>query len=243
MAKNSRIAFTSRFKIPRSKENGILEELQKELDLPSTPRRIESFDVSNIQGSENVASMVVCEQGTMKKSEYRKFKLTSVQGADDFLSIYEVVYRHYRRRLREQAMLPDLVLIDGGKGQLHYAYQALSELEIEDIPLASIAKREELIYIQGRAEPVTLSHVSTALHLLQRIRDEAHRFALSYHRKRRSLRDFHSALDRVPGIGTKRKKLLLGNFGSVTGIRKTSEEELTPFVGKKLARSIKKLLD
>ena len=237
--KNAKIASDNRFKVPRSDQTKVLEQAQKELDLPDIPRRIESFDVSNIQGSESVASMVVCEQGAMKKSEYRKFKLKSVQGPDDFLSMYEAVRRRYRRRLAEQAVLPDLVLIDGGKGQLHHAYQALCELGIEDIPLASIAKREELIYIQGRADPVILGHTSTVLHLVQKIRDEAHRFALAYHRKRRSLRDFRSELDCVPGIGVKRKKRLLRNFGSVAAIRKSSVEELTPFVGEKLARTIK----
>lgn len=240
--RNAKIAFETRFKLLKSGKEKLLENLQKELDLPKFPQRIEAFDVSNIQGAESVASMVVCEDGLMKKNQYRKFKVKTVKGPDDFLSIYEVVYRRYRRVVAEEAPLPNLILIDGGKGQLHSAYQALSKLGIEDIPLASIAKREELIFVQGQEDPVFLPRVSPVLHQIQEIRDEAHRFALTYHRKRRSLRDFYSELDQIPGIGEKRKKRLLRNFGSVAKIRQASVEELTPFVGRKLAGLIKERL-
>ena len=138
--------------------------------------------------------------------------------------------------------MPDLILIDGGKGQLHSAYQALSKLGIEDVPLASIAKREEVIFVQGKESPLVLPHTSSVLQLVQEIRDEAHRVAVTYHRKRRSLRDFHSELDQIPGVGEKRKKRLLRNFGSLAKIRQASVEELVPFVGEKLARVIRKKL-
>ncbi len=240
--KNARIAFDARFRILRSEKQKLLQALKEDLDLAQFPERIEGFDVSNIQGAETVASLVVCEGGVMKKSDYRKFKLRTVSGPDDFSAIYEVVSRRYRRLLKESRPLPDLILIDGGKGQLHFAYQALSELDAETIALASIAKREEHIFVQGQDEPVILERTSNVLHLLQHIRDEAHRFAVTYHRKRRSLRDFSSALDRVPGVGEKRRKRLLRNFGSVRGVRQATLEELIPYVGEKVARRIKEVL-
>ena len=240
--KNAKISFEIRFKILKSQKQKLLEGLQVALDLPEIPQWIEAFDVSNIQGAEGVAALVVCEKGVMKRSQYRKFKIKTVQGPDDCRSIYEVVYRRYHRRLVHQASLPDLILIDGGKGQLHSAYQALSKLGIEDVPLASIAKREEILFVQGQEGSLVLPPTSLVLHLIQEIRDEAHRFAVTYHRKRRSLRDFHSELDQIAGIGEKRKKRLLRNFGSVAQIRRASMEELVPFVGEKLARKVKQKL-
>ena len=239
---NAKIVFETRFKIPKSQKQRLLEALQKEFDLPAIPRRIEAFDVSNIQGSESVASLVVCQDGVMKNREYRKFKMKMVPGAHDFANIYEAVHRRYRRLLEEKQTLPNLILIDGGKGQLHFAYQALSELGIEETPVASIAKKEEHIFLQGQDDPLILQKTSPQLHLIQEIRDEAHRFALSYHRKRRSLRDFSSELDHIPGIGAKRKRRLLRNFGSVRGIGRATLEELAPFVGEKVARAIKENL-
>ena len=241
--RNAKIAFETRFKILKSEKDKLLERLKTEFDLPEIPNHIEAFDVSNIQGRESVASVVICEDGLMNRSQYRKLKINTVDGSDDYQSIYEAVYRRYDRKLTEQTSLPDLILIDGGKGQLHSAYQALSKLGIEDIPLASIAKREEWIYVQGREDPVILPRNSPVLHLMQEIRDEAHRFALTYHRKRRSIRDFHSELEQIPGIGEKRKKRLLRNFGSLARIRRASVEELMPFVGEKLARTILQTLD
>ncbi|MEE8584234.1 MAG: excinuclease ABC subunit UvrC [Acidobacteriota bacterium] len=237
--RNAKIAFDSRFRILKSQKGKLLESLQKELGLPHPPERIEAFDISTIQGSENVASMVVCKDGLMDRNEYRKYKIRSVEGADDFASMREVVRRRYRRLLHEKSELPGLVLIDGGKGQLHAAYQALSELGLDDLPLASIAKREEHLFVQGQADPVILNHISPVLHLVQEIRDEAHRFAVTFHRKRRTQRDFTSELDGIPGVGAKRRRRLLQNFGSLARIRQASEEELVPFVGRKVARAIR----
>ena len=241
--RNAKIAFESRFKILRAEKWKVLEALQSELNLQKPPRRIEGFDVSNIQGSETVASLVVCEDGQMQRSQYRKFRIKTVEGSDDFSSIHEVVHRRYRRIVDEGSSMPDLILIDGGKGQLHTAYQALSRLGTEETPLISLAKREEEIFIMGQEDPLTLDKTSPVLHLAQEIRDEAHRFAVTYHRKRRTIRDFASELDGIPGIGDKRKKRLLRNFGSVNRIRQASVEELTPFVGRKLADLIKQSLD
>ena len=240
--RNAKIAFESRFKILQTGKLKVLEALQSELNLQKPPRRIEGFDVSNIQGSETVASLVVCEDGQMQRSQYRKFRIKTVEGSDDFSSIHEVVHRRYRRILDEGSSMPDLILIDGGKGQLHTAYQALSRLGTEETPLISLAKREEEIFIMGQEDPLTLDKTSPVLHLAQEIRDEAHRFAVTYHRKRRAIRDFASELDGIPGIGDKRKKRLLRNFGSVNRIRQASVEELTPFVGGKLADLIKRSL-
>ncbi len=237
--RNARIAFDSRFRILKADRSSILAEVQDELDLPKPPRRIEAFDISNIQGAETVASLVVCLEGRMSRKEYRRFKIRSVDGPDDYASIYEAVKRRYKRMLAEEQALPDFILIDGGPGQLHFAYQALVELGIEDLAVASIAKKEELIHVMGQDDVLRLERSSRTLRLLQEIRDEAHRFAVTYHRKRRSLRDFHSVLDDIPGIGQKRKKRLLRSFGSVAGIRGASERELIPFVGPRLARLVK----
>lgn len=240
--RNAKISFESRFKIARSAKLKVLETIQERLNLPRPPKLIEAFDISNIQGSEPVASMVVCRDGVMSPRDYRKFKIRSITGPNDFEAMREVVHRRYRRLSEEGGEWPDLVLVDGGKGQLHSAFQALSQLGLEDTPLAGIAKREEIIFVQGQDDPVRLNRASPALHLIQEIRDEAHRFAVTFHRKRRSMRDFDSELDRVPGIGAKRKKRLLQNFGSVARVRRATVEELTPFVGRKLAETLKREL-
>ena len=183
--------------------------------------------------------MVVCEHGAMKKSDYRKFKVRSVEGrADDFQSMYEVVGRRYGRLLRETRPLPDLVLIDGGKGQLAAASRALHELGLEALPTASIAKKEELLFIKGREEPIRIDHHSPVLHLIQMIRDETHRFAVTYHRQRRTMRDFDSELTAIPGVGDKLKARLLRNFGSLKRVSEASFDELRPFVGMAEARKI-----
>ena len=236
--RNAAITFLARFKTLKTSKHTALEKLKTVLDLPVVPNRIDAFDVSNIQGYETVASLVVCLCGEMSRRRYRKYKIKSVEGPDDYTSIYEAVYRQYKRVLAEQLDLPDFILIDGGPGQLHYAYQALAELEIEEIPLASIAKKEELIHVMGQESALRLDNNCSALLLLQKIRDESHRFALAYHRKRRSLRDFHSVLDDIPGIGKKRKKLLLRTFGSLTGVKNATTEELMPFLGQKLAKLV-----
>ena len=237
--KNARLNFDQRFRIQRPDLQKVLDELREALELPVIPDRIESFDISNIQGAENVASMVVCEHGVMKKSDYRKFKVRSVEGrADDFQSMYEVVGRRYSRLLKEEKPLPNLVLIDGGKGQLAAAARALHELGLEALPTASIAKREELLFVKGRAEPVRIDHHSPVLHLIQMIRDETHRFAVTYHRKRRTMRDFQSELTVIPGVGNKLRARLLRQFGSLKRVSEASFAELTPFVGERQAQRI-----
>ena len=237
--KNARLNFDQRFRVQRPDMQRVLQELQEALELPEVPERIESFDISNIQGAENVASMVVCEHGVMKKSDYRKFKVRSVEGrADDYQSMYEVVGRRYSRLLREDRQLPNLVLIDGGKGQLAAAARALHELGLEALPTAAIAKREELLFVKGRDEPVRLDHHSPVLHLIQMIRDETHRFAVTYHRQRRAMRDFKSDLTSIPGVGEKLKQRLLRNFGSLKRVSEASFAELKPFVGARQAERI-----
>jgi len=183
--------------------------------------------------------MVVCEDGIMKKSDYRKFKVRSVEGrADDFQSMYEVVGRRYSRLLREDKPLPNLVLIDGGRGQLDAAARALHELGLEALPTAAIAKREELLFVKGRQEPVRIDHHSPVLHLIQMVRDETHRFAVTYHRQRREMRDFASELTSIPGVGDKLKTRLLRNFGSLKRVSEATLAELRPFVGERQARRI-----
>ncbi len=244
--RNARMAFESRFRVlpAARKKEPVLEQLQLELGLQNLPGNIEAFDISTIQGKETVASMVSCQNGVMQKKDYKKFIIRNkrIEGPDDFAAMQEVVYRRYKRLSDSGDKLPDLVLVDGGKGQLHAAYQALSRLELDELPLAAIAKREEIIFVQGQDEPIELDRHSPALHLIQEIRDEAHRFAVTFHRKRRSKRDFTSELDSIPGIGTKRKKRLLQNFGSIARIRRASVDELAPFLGKKLAEAVKKSL-
>jgi excinuclease ABC subunit C len=183
--------------------------------------------------------MVVCEHGLMKKSDYRKFKVRSVEGeANDFLSMYEVVGRRYSRLLREGKPLPNLVLIDGGRGQLAAAARALHEIGLEALPTAAIAKKEELLFIKGREEPVRLDHHSPVLRLVQMIRDETHRFAVTYHRQRREMRDFRSDLTSIPGVGDKLKARLLRHFGSLRRVSEASAAELSPFVGPRQAERI-----
>ncbi len=238
--RNADICFTTRFRILKPKGEELLRPLQETLGLDTLPRRIETFDISHIQGSDTVASMVVCEHGEMKRSSYRKFKIESVKGPDDFASMREVVHRHYENVLEEdEGELPDLVLIDGGQGQLTAAVQALDDLGLENQAVAAIAKKEEILFLKDREDqPIALSKDSPVLHLIQMMRDEAHRFAVSYHRKRRELRDFDSELMDVPGIGEVRKKVLLRAFGSLERVRHAGYEELAPYVGPKAAAKI-----
>ncbi len=220
--------------IPKS-----IQSLQKDLRLQTPPMRIECFDVSNIQSSDIVASMVCFDSAKPKKSEYRKFKITGLDHPDDFASMKQAVQRRYKRVLEEQMQLPDLIVIDGGKGQLSSALAALRELEITDVPVIGLAKRLEEIYIPGVPDPQTLPKTSPSLRLLQRIRDEAHRFAVTYHRRVRSKRMMQSDLDMVEGIGKKRTKMLLEVFGSVQGVKHATEEQLAETVGQKLAEKIR----
>jgi len=214
-----------------------LRELQKVLSLPGLPGRIECYDISNIQGTSAVGSMVVFEGGLPRKSEYRRFQIKTVAGADDYAMIQEVLRRRFKRASAEDrggnawAALPDLVLIDGGRGQLNAALRALEDSGAGAIPSASIAKEEEAIFLPHSAEPLILPRESPALRLLQRARDEAHRFAVGYYRKMHRKRAFVSSLDGIPGLGAKRKQALVRRFGSVAGMRRATVEELKSVEG------------
>jgi excinuclease ABC subunit C len=239
VARNARHSFERRFRVLKPAAQEMLESLAEALDLPAPPRRIECFDVSHIQGSDIVASMVVWEGGQMKKSDYRRFIIKTVPQNDDFASMREVVGRRYRRLIAENKPLPDLILVDGGIGQLHAAAAALEDLQVINQPLASLAKKEEILYVLGREdEPVALDHHSPALHLVQQIRDEAHRFALTFHRARRAGRELTTRLLDIPGVGEKTAQKLLLHFGSLEAIRQLSVAELSQIVRPDQARSI-----
>jgi excinuclease ABC subunit C len=217
-----------------------LETLRAVLGLTSLPRRIECFDISTIQGSETVASMVVCEDGRMKKSDYRKFRIRHLpeKGPDDFASMREVVQRRYKAVLEAGGPFPDLILIDGGLGQVSAAYEALESVGLGNLEAVGIAKREELLIQRDRPDPIALPEDDPALLLVQRIRDEAHRFAVTFHRKARSMRDLRSELDDVPGVGPRRRRALLRSFGSLSAVRRATREELTSVVGPKVASAV-----
>jgi excinuclease ABC subunit C len=231
VCQNAKQSFDQRFRVLQPSIKAMQEALQDALTLPEPPTRIECFDISHIQGAETVASMVVWEKGAMKKSDYRKFQVKSVAGVDDFASMREVVLRRYSKFANgatptgKDCTLPSLILIDGGLGQLHAAASALEELGLTTQPLASIAKREEVIYVHGQEdEPVVLDRRSPVLHVIQRIRDESHRFAITYHRKRREMRDRTSELDAIPGVGPTTRQRLLTHFGSVRALRQAAEK-------------------
>jgi excinuclease ABC subunit C len=257
--RNAELSYRTRFNELATAQFDALETLRSVLNLPALPRRIECFDISTIQGSETVASMVVCEDGRMKKSEYRKFRIKGTgfgekgpevplfPGAlvtapdvrpDDFAAMREVVYRRYRAKLEAGGPFPDLILIDGGKGQLSAAYEALEPIGLGNLVAVGIAKREELLFVRDRQEPIVLDEHDPALLLVQRIRDEAHRFAVTFHRKARSMRDLRSELDTVPGIGPRRRRALLTAFGSLAGVRRATREELESVVGAKAASAV-----
>jgi excinuclease ABC subunit C len=239
VARNAQHSFERRFRILKPGAREVIDDLTEALDLPKVPQRIECFDVSHIQGADIVASMVVWANGRMAKSDYRKFIIRSVPQNDDFASMKEVVGRRYRRLQEEKKPLPDLILIDGGVGQLHAAAAALEQLQIINQPLASIAKKEEILYVLGReTEPVALDHHSPALHLIQEIRDEAHRFAVTFHRARRKDRELTSDLLKIPGVGQRTARKVLTRFGSVTALRSISAEELSQVVRPLQARLI-----
>jgi excinuclease ABC subunit C len=299
-ARNAEVAYQARFNENVAAHYDALETLRGVLALPSVPRRIECFDISTIQGSETVASMVVCEDGRMKRSEYRKFRIrgnalmsgglgtapaagapseSSSRGApasgggapravindihspadlqhlaaaapdarspergsrflNDFAAMHEVVVRRYRKLLDNGGPFPDLILIDGGKGQLSSAYAALQELGLGNLVAVGIAKKEELLFTRDLEDALALSHDSPALLLIQRIRDEAHRFAVTFHRLSRSKRDLRSELDVIGGIGPRRRKALLTAFGSLAGVRRATREELVKVVGPKSADTL-----
>jgi excinuclease ABC subunit C len=275
--RNAALAYTTRFNQATAAQYDALETLQSVLGLPSLPRRIECFDISTIQGSETVASMVVCEDGRMRRGEYRKFRIrgswpvargsssvtrgSETPGSDsearatshelrvtsdesrptspnDFAAMHEVVLRRYRALLEQGGPFPDLIVIDGGKGQLSAAYEALGELGLANLVAVGIAKKEELIYTREHVDPIALARNDSALLLVQRMRDEAHRFAVTFHRQARAMRDLRSELDEVPGVGPRRRRALLTKFGSVAGVRRATREELAATVGAKLADAV-----
>jgi excinuclease ABC subunit C len=264
---NAKHSFEQRFRVLKPTSKAIGEALQNALNLAEEPKRIESFDISHIQGTDTVASMVVWENGRMKKSDYRKFIIrgdegraqdgrsdeplnkaastpfpivpSSISKNDDFASMREAVTRRYRRLQEEKKPMPSLILIDGGIGQLHAAAQALDSLQIINQPMASIAKKEEILYVLGQEdEPIVLEHHSPVLHLIQQIRDETHRFAVTFHRQRRAARQTKSALDGIPGIGPRTVKKLLREFGSVSNVRRASLEKLSEIIPRKTAEKL-----
>jgi len=262
-SQNAKQSYTQRFRVLEPSRKAIQEALADVLLLPEMPRRIECFDISHIQGAETVASMVVWEDGKMNKQAYRKFKVKTVAGVDDFASMREVVARRYRRlleeldnkagapgpdsgtgetetsRTKEPKTLPSLILVDGGLGQLHAAAEALEFLGLTTQPLASIAKREEIIYLYGNEdEPVVLDRRSPVLHLIQLIRDESHRFAVGYHRQRRAMRDRDSELLNIPGVGPQTRQRMLTHFGSLRDVQQATAESLAAVVPRKTAETI-----
>ena len=238
---NAKQSYDQRFRVMKPNTKAIQEAFQEALSLPELPRRIECFDISHIQGSETVASMVVWEDGKMKKSDYRKFIIKTVEGVDDFASMREVVGRRYKRIQEEKREMPSLVLIDGGIGQLHAAAEALEAVGIINQPLASIAKREEIIYVLGQEhEPIVLERRSPVLHVVQLIRDEAHRFAVTFHRKRRQMRDRSTELLEVPGVGASTTRRLLQHFGSLQKVKEADAASLSAVVTRAQAEAIQK---
>ena len=258
--RNAAIGYQARFTDTPTGSFEALTTLQAALNLPSLPRRIECFDISTIQGSETVASMVVCEDGRMRPGESRKFRIRGVKrtadselakgagigdrgdaphfGSDDFAAMQEVVLRRYHRLLEQGGGFPDLILIDGGRGQVSAAYAALEGLGLGNLVAVGLAKKEELLFLRDRPEPIALATASPALLLVQRIRDEAHRFAVTFHRHARRMRDLRSELDDIPGIGPRRRRALLAAFGSVAGVRRASREDLTALVGRRVAAAV-----
>jgi len=237
--KNAHHSFEQRFRVLQPASKAIVEALEQALNLPEPPRRIESFDISHLQGSDVVASMVVWESGRMKKSDYRKFIIRGDWGNDDFASMRETIERRYRRLREEKKPLPSLILIDGGLGQLHAAAAALEKLEIINQPVASIAKQEEIIFVLGQEdEPIRLDRHSPILHLVQQIRDETHRFAVGFHRQRRAKRALHTELEEIPGVGQRTAQKLLRRFGSMARLRAASIKDLARVVPRPVAERV-----
>jgi excinuclease ABC subunit C len=244
VCQNAKQSYDQRFRVLKPSIEKMQEALQDALMLADPPERIECFDISHIQGAETVASMVVWEKGGMKKADYRKFQVKTVSGVDDFASMREIIHRRYKRLMDDKKPMPSLILIDGGLGQLHAAADALTEIGLTTQPLASIAKREEIIYVHGQEDdPVILDRRSPVLHVIQKIRDESHRFAVTYHRKRRQMRDRTSELDEIPGVGAITRQRLLEHFGSVRALKQTAEKNpdaLTAVVNKATAEKIRR---
>jgi len=253
--RNAAVAYQTQFADGRAAAFEALETLRSVLDLSAVPRRIEAFDISTLQGRDTVASMVVCVEGRMRRSDYRKFRIRGARvdapatgrpavdpggevGPDDFAAMAEVVLRRYRRVLEQGGPFPDLILIDGGKGQLGAAYESLRQVGLERLVAVGLAKVDELLFLRDRPEGLALPPDSAALRLLQRIRDEAHRFALTFHRRARRARDLGSELDRIPGVGPRRRVRLLRAFGSIAGVRRASLDDLKRVVGPKAAEAV-----
>jgi excinuclease ABC subunit C len=239
---NARHAWEGRFGSGPGFGSAVQESLREILDLDAAPVRIEGFDVSHVQGTDTSASIVVWEGTRPRRSAWRRLKIQAPTRGDDYAALGEAVRRRYSRLIREAQPLPDLVLIDGGRGQLGAASQALEALGITTLPIIALAKRAEEIFVPGREEPIRLPADSPALHLLTRIRDEAHRFAVSYHRRRRSRRTLATVLTGAPGIGPRRARALLSAFGSVDGVRRAGEEDLRRVIGPSAARALRRFL-
>jgi excinuclease ABC subunit C len=256
-SRNATIGYKARYSEEVVSHHAAMEILRVELDLATSLHRIECFDISTIQGSDTVGAMVVCENGRMMRSAYRKFKirglvkgqqsihrscssgLDSVVGKpDDFSAMHEIVFRRYRRLLEEGGPFPDLIVIDGGKGQLSASYAALEELGLSNLIAVGLVKKKEVLVVRDRPDPITLPSANEALLLLQRIRDEAHRCAVTFHRRTRTARQLRSALDSIPGVGLQRRRTLLTRFGSVAGVRRASREELMTVVGARVADAV-----
>lgn len=242
-SRNAGIAYGARHTGDGNAQAAALEELRVVLELPATLRRLECIDISTIQGSETVGSLVVNEDGRMRRREYRKYRVRGLKtdkttGPDDFAAMEEVVLRRYRRLIEQGGPFPDLVVVDGGVGQLSAAYKALEQLGLANLSVVGIAKKEELLVTRGRPDPLVLPRNSPALLLVQKIRDEAHRVAVTFHRKARKLRDLTSELDHVSGIGPKRRRALLRHFGSLSNVGRATREELDPVVGATAARAV-----
>jgi excinuclease ABC subunit C len=237
---NAAIALQNHLLSRENRSQALVEELKLALDLPAVPNRIEGYDISNIQGTEQVGSMVVWENGGMKKDAYKRFRVKTVVGADDFASLEEVLRRRFGRALEQGTILPDLVLIDGGRGQLNVGVKVLQDLGLDYIPVASLAKQQEEVYRFDLREPLQLDPTSPALHTLQRIRDEAHRFAVTYHKTLRSQRTLTSVLDTIPGVGPTIRTMLLKTLGSARRVREASVADLAavPKVTPKMAQRI-----
>src|ERR1700688_2245959 len=237
--KNARHSFEQRFRVLKPSSKAIVEALEQALGLPEPPRRIESFDISHLQGTDTVASMVVWEDGRMKKSAYRKFIVRGDWGNDDFAGMREIIERRYRRLQEEKKPFPALILVDGGLGQLHAAAAALEKLEVINQAVASIAKQEEIIYVLGQEDqPIRLEHHSPILHLIQQIRDETHRFAAGFHRQRRARRTLQTGLENIPGVGPRTAQKLLQRFGSITQLRSASVDQIAGVVRRALAARV-----
>ncbi len=242
---NAKVAYEQRFRVLKPNMEKILGEMQVVLEIPRFPKIIESFDISNIQGSENVAGIVAYENGKPNRGEFRRYKIKTVEGQDDFASMNEAVFRRYRRKLEEEQPLPDLIFIDGGKGQLSAAAAAMRDLDLEAVPLVGLVKPPKrhneishLIVFGREHEPIEFEPTSPMFRLIQEIRDETHRVAIQYHRKRREMRDFSSELEAIPGVGSIRRRRLLKTFGSIERIAQSSINDLKPVVGNKTAHEI-----